>query len=103
MKKIDGKLESRKYGVMMTAASTKKKELSKSDLRRLAPFSDEYEFPKSSAQEWFAFDMFQAGLLERRWELYSVSAGRKTAQFRWSYRLTEEGCAALGREKKPTR
>lgn len=82
---------------MTAAASAKKKELTKADLRRLGSFSDEYEFPKSSSQEWFAFDMFQAGYLERQWEVYSVSAGRKTAQYRWSYRLTKEGFVAVGK------
>lgn len=99
---IDGKVTVRKYvkngggGVMTVATSTKKMELTKSDLRRLRLFSHEHEFPKTASQENFAFEMGRLGLLERRWEMYSMSAGRKTAQYRWSYKLTPAGCAAIG-------
>lgn len=81
----------------MTATASAKKDLSKLDLRLLARFPrTAYEFPNTAARERFAFDMFQAGLLERRWEMYSMSAGGKSAQFRWSYKLTAAGREALG-------
>jgi hypothetical protein len=81
----------------MSRTAITRKELSKVDLRRLAPFpSDAFEFTKTVAEERFAFDMFRVGLLERRWEMYSMAPGGKSAQFRWSYRLTDMGRAALG-------
>jgi hypothetical protein len=71
--------------------------LSKVDPSRLALFpSNAFEFTKTVAEERFAFDMSRVGLLERRWEMYSMVPGGKSAQFRWSYRLTDKGRAALG-------
>lgn len=54
-----------------------------------------FEFMKTAAQERNAFEMYRAGLLERKNRMYSMRAGGRSAEFRWAYRRTDAGRAAV--------
>ena len=75
----------------------KKRRQDARDRSRLAKFAEQaFEFTRNGHAERFAFEMFRKGLLERRSEVYSVSAGARTVEYRWAYRLSPEGLAFVG-------
>lgn len=69
----------------------KKRRQDARDHERLAKFTKVYEFPQGSHAERFAFEMYEKGLLERENQVYSVSAGGRTTEYRWAYRLSAAG------------
>ena len=76
--------------------------LTKGQARLLAMCPDKrFEFMKTSAQERNAFDMYRAGLLERRSEVYSMKRGGSTVEMRWAYRRTLAGRLAANPPTEP--
>jgi hypothetical protein len=73
--------------------------IDKQDLKLLEALGSKlYLFTKTSAQEHRAFDLFKQGLLDRRSEVYRMSAGRRTVEYRWAYRRTEAGTKIVHRK-----
>jgi hypothetical protein len=69
--------------------------LTSGEIKLLSKCPDKsFEFMKGHAQERSAFDLFRKGLLERRSEMYSMKAGGRSVELRWSYRRTDAGRAA---------
>lgn len=54
-----------------------------------------FEFMRTAAQERRAFELFGKGLLVRQNEVYRISGGGKSTEYRWSYKLSEAGQAML--------
>ena len=69
----------------------KKRRQDARDHARLAKFTGIYEFPSGAHAERFAFEMYEKGLLERENQVYSVSAGGRSMEYRWAYRLSTAG------------
>jgi len=77
----------------MTEAS----KLTPGELKLLAKCPDKvFEFMKTHHQERNAFNLFRKGMLDRQSEVYSMRAGGKFMELRWSYRRTIAGRAACG-------
>jgi hypothetical protein len=70
--------------------------MTKAQARLLAKCPDKmFEFMKTQAQEHDAFELFRAGMLDRRFDVYSMRAGGKSMNMRWAYRRTAAGREAL--------
>ena len=68
--------------------------LDRHDLKLLSILSETvYEFPKTAAQENRLCYLHEHGLVRRKWDLYSRS--RNVDDYRWSYRISKAGIAAL--------
>jgi len=61
-----------------------------------------FEFMKTAAQERRAFELFSKGLLVRQNEVYRVSGGGKSIEYRWSYKVSEAGQEMLKKNEHAT-
>jgi len=69
----------------------KKRRQDARDRVRLAKFTSAYQFQSGAHVERFAFEMYVRGLLQRENQIYRISAGARSMEYRWAYRLSAKG------------